>query len=219
MPRLLLALSLIAAMLGGSNVRAQDAAPTATVHIAVDPARRPDGSRTLGEVTFTTGQQLGPRYFLIRYGPSEDRLSSPEWVAWSLALGDYCRNHPAGVWAILEGPDGQYWSSPGIQVEPGPVRSRTPARVLGFGGEDSEGLLEAVASGGRFTMFLVDDRGYRFNHVIIDTLTPEAREAQYTEAREGLDAADNSQLPLLRVDRVEYTAARMPPPVDPQPCP
>jgi len=216
---LLLAVILVVGTLGGSNAWAQNSAPPATVRIAVDPAKLPDGSRTLGEVTFVTGEELGPRYFLIRYGPSEDRLSTPEWVAWSLALGDYCNNDPAVVWAILVGPGEQYWSSPGIAVEPGPVRSRTPPTVLGFGGEDSEGLLEAVAAGGPFTMLLIDDDGRQFNHTVVETLTPEAREAQYAEAREALYATNVSELPLRRVDRIEYSAARLPPPVDPQPCP
>jgi len=182
------------------------------------PPRMGEARVEIGGITDKDAFQLS-----IAFDNDETALGKPKSVSWQMKFGAYCRNQPSWIRSVLIGPSGQIWSVQRVFVPAGPDRQQdwsSGGFGGGYGGPDTQALLDAVAVGGRFTLALQDDDGALWNRAVIDTLTPRQRERLFAANRATLQAADPVAAPLAR-DRplivVENTPVRLPSP--PRPCP
>jgi hypothetical protein len=178
----------------------------------------------MGDVVLEAGGYLEENPFGLNVWFNSDgkTLGKPRQVSWRVRLGDYCRDRPSTVQAVLVGPSGQLWKGWRRDIPAGPDR---PSDVVtgssgatGPGAVATPGLLEAMAEGGVFTVALEDDEGRVWNRVAVDTLRPARRLELFADNQQAVRDADpampaRSPQMLTVVERQPYT----PPP--PRPCP
>lgn len=150
-------------------------------------------------------------------------LGEPRSVGWTANFRDYCSDQPSWLQSVLIGPSGQVWRGFRVFVPPGPDRSQYwssgATGATGVVAQATPGLLEAIASGGRFTLALENEEGLRWEKAVIDTLTPAERGALFRTNQIALRDADPA-IPikearmLIAVERAPFS-----PPASPRPCP
>ena len=186
---------------------------------------RADGQAPrMGEVVLEAGGHLeeNPFELSVWFDSDGETLGKPRQVSWMVRLGDYCRDRPSVVQAVLIGPSGQLWKGWRRGFPAGPDR---PSDVVtgstgatGPGAVATPGLLEAMAEGGVFTVAIEDDEGRIWNRAPVDTLSPARRLELFTDNQQAVRDADPAMPPrgqqmLMVVGPEPYT----PPP--PRPCP
>lgn len=166
-----------------------------TVRMPLEILRAEGEAPRMGEVYLMAGdyKEGSPFSFNVWYRPQGGTLGIPASVSWTVKFLDYCRDRPSWVQSVVIGPSGQVWRGFRVSVPAGPVRSQDwssgSSRATGPNAFATPGLLEAIISGGRFTLALEDDTGQRWRPVVIDTLDPEARERLFAANMEALAAA------------------------------
>jgi hypothetical protein len=142
-------------------------------------------------------------------------LGPPQGVGMSVRFGDYCRDRPGWLQAVLIAPSGESWRGHRVRVPAGPDRNQD----WSSGYVDAPEVRDAVAAGGLFTLALQDDEGRLWHEVRIDVLTPERRARLYEENLVAFRSAGATTTPvasdLLTV--VYREPKRLPSP--PRPCP
>lgn len=178
----------------------------------------------MGEAQLQAGgyRKGEPFMFNIYFDTDSDTLGPPRSVSWQMTFGDYCRDRPSSLQSILTGPSGQIWRVQRVPVPAGPDRAQdwsSGGFGNGYGGPDTQALLDAAAAGGRFTLALEDDEGQRHNVAVIDTLTPERRRRLFAENVAAFRATDPATVPLASdmLLMVEPEPVILPSP--PRPCP
>lgn len=124
--------------------------------------------------------------FNIRYRNTTSELGSPTGVTWTVDFSGYCRDRSSWVESVLIAPTGEKWRGYRVAVPAGPVRRQDWSSggdgADRYGGPSTPGLLNAIERGGQFVLALEDDTGVRHNTVVINTLTPQEREALFQAA-------------------------------------
>jgi hypothetical protein len=150
-------------------------------------------------------------------------LGKPRSVSWQMKFAGYCQDKPSWVRSVLIGPSGQVWSVHRVFIPAGPDRQQdwsSGGFGNGYGGPDTQALLDAVAAGGRFTLGLQDDEGALWNKAVIDTLTPRERERLFAANRATVAAADPVTTPVASEPMlVVAQSPRVPLPNPPRSCP
>lgn len=194
--------------------------PLETVRVEEKTARV-DGQVRMVDVLMAGDHSPNSRFsFVVWFGGEADsddvEAGEPHSVGWTVKFGEYCRDRPSWIQAVLVGPSGEVWRGFRVAVPAGPDRvqdwSTGSTGAYGPGAMATPGLLEAMAEGGRFTLALEDDEGQRWNEVLIDTLTPTQRERLFAAPSEAARATSDG---LLRVVALEPFV----PPASPRPCP
>jgi len=172
----------------------------------------------LGEPHVSVGELPGDDLlFYAGFAREGGALGAPKWLTWRLPLGDYCRDRPTRVDALLIGPVGQVWHGRPIDVPAGPDRLRLS--VDGFADKDNPDLMAALAGGGLFTLVLENNEGDRWSQTVVDTLTPTVRARLFAANLASLAKIKPNSVPI-RSDmlRIEYAAPPSPPVPPVRPC-
>lgn len=133
------------------------------------------------DLSLRAGDYVDSSGFSFDIGFPEDAadLSAPDSVTWTIGFKNYCRNRDSWVQSVVVGPAGQVWRGYRVFVPAGPEHrqywSSGGNGADAYGGPATPGILEAAARGGRFMLAIEDDEGQRWNAVMINTLTPAAR--------------------------------------------
>ncbi|MDI6624518.1 MAG: hypothetical protein QME55_07295 [Brevundimonas sp.] len=160
------------AVLGWTSTSAAQTVHEMRIRTAGQPA---------GEVSLEAGGSGGPTLFSLSIGfkPEGDELGAPRWVGWTVDFGDYCRDRESWVQSVVIGPSGQVWRGYRVAVPAGRIRAQDWSsganNANGPGAVPTPGLLDAITTGGRFTLALEDDEGQRWNEAVVDTLDPAER--------------------------------------------
>ncbi|QDH72047.1 hypothetical protein [Brevundimonas sp. M20] len=134
-----------------------------------------------GDLSLTAGGYVDVEGFAFDIWFENDAtdLSTPKSVTWSIIFNNYCRDRDSWIQSVVLGPEGQVWRGYRTFVPAGPDHpqnwSSGGSGADEYGGPATPGLMEAIVRGGRFTLAAEDDTGQRWNAVVIDTLTPDAR--------------------------------------------
>lgn len=142
-------------------------------------------------------------------------LGPPKGVGMTVRFGDYCRDRPGWLQAVLIGPSGQSWRGHRVRVPAGPDRHQD----WSSGYVDAPDLLAAMAPGGRFTLALQDDEGRLWHEVKIDVLAPERRAQRYADNLAAFRRAEAATTPEASEMLVAVQLERPPLPSPPRPCP
>ena len=178
----------------------------------------------MGSVTLQAGG-VGDDYafdFTIYFQSDGATLGRPRSVGLQMDFGDYCRNQPSWLRSVIIGPSGQVWRVNQVFVPAGPDRTQdwsSGGFGEGYGGPDTQALLDAAAEGGIFRLALEDNEGRLWNEATVDTLDPAERERLFARNRNAVEQADPAMpvaaTPMLMV--VEAPATALPSP--PRACP
>lgn len=207
------------------------AAPPAELPVpAVDPAAplvearmplrllREDGQNPrMGSPELFAGEYSGDAPFSISFDFHSDGLTlgPPKGVGMAVRFGDYCRDRPGWLQAVLIAPSGRSWRGHRVPVPAGPDRNQD----WSSGYVDTPEVRDAVAAGGRFTLALQDDEGRLWHQVRIDTLTPERRAQLYDDNLVAFRAADAATTPVASDMMVGVPLRHVRLPSPPRPCP
>lgn len=164
-----------------------------------------------GPVEMEAGDYLedSPFSFNVRFENAGDRLGAPVYVGWTVSFGDYCRDRPSWVEAVLIDASGQIWRGRRTEVPAGPYRtvdwSTGYVDTNPLGNVEGRRLRSAIMRGGRFTLALQDDEGRRWNTHVIDTPAPAERQRLFAASRTHF-VADEAEEMLEVVSAMPYVA-------------
>lgn len=155
----------------------------------------------LGEPRLKVGGYRGEAPFSLGIGFDSDgsTLGKPTSVTWSMYFDGYCRDTGSVLRSVLIGPSGQIWRVRQVFVPPGPDRQQywsSGGFGNGYGGSDTQALLDAAAIGGRFTLALEDEHGQLWNSQVFDTLDPAERQRQFAANVAEFEKADPTTVPV-----------------------
>lgn len=207
--RWLPALGLLA-LLAASTASAQE--PATELEATIPPAiQRLDAARiALGPPYVSAGDRDGPVWLNVTLSRSDDEIGEPYRASWHVSLGDWCPAGETVVSPVLTGPSGQTWSGHGRLVPAGGFHPEEPRRL--FGGSDDADLMAALDAGGRFTLALEDERGRRWDEVVIVLPDADARRRMNAANLALLRATDPASIPpRRREDRMDLVVVPAPP--------
>lgn len=199
-------------------------APVVEARMPLNLVREEGEPPRMGDVRVEAGGAGDGDLFMLSLYFEDDgeTLGKLRSVSWQMRFGDYCQDRPSSLQSILIGPSGQVWRVRRIPVPAGPDRAQdwsSGGFGGGYGGPDTDALLEAATKGGRFTLALQDDEGRLWHEVAIDTPTPARRQQMFAANLAAFRATDPTTVPV-RSDMlimVEQEPVRLPSP--PRPCP
>ena len=190
----------------------------------VEILRAQGGAPRMGDVTLQAGG-IGSAFafdFTIYFASDGTTLGRPRSVTLQMDFGDYCRNQPTWLRSVIIGPSGQMWRVNQVFVPAGPDRNQDWSGGgfgNGYGGPDTQALLDAAGEGGLFKLALEDNEGRLWKEVTVDTLDPAERGRMFARNRDAVEKADPTMpvasTPMLMV--VEAPAPALPSP--PRSCP
>jgi len=131
----------------------------------VDILREEGQAPRMGEVLLNAGGYEEKDLFNLNvwFNSDGETLGEPRQVSWQVRLGDYCRDQPTIVQAVLIGPSGQIWRGWRNAIPAGPDRQQNvvtgSSGATGPGAVATPGLTEAMAGGGVFTLAIEDEDG------------------------------------------------------------
>ena len=212
--RLLPALGLLA-LFAAAPARAQDAPVELEATIPPAIQRLESGRIALGPPLVRAGDPDGPVSIIVTLSRSDDEIGDPYRASWHLSVGDWCPAEDAVVIPVLTGPSGQRWPGRARSVPAGGFHPEEPRRL--FGSSEDPDLMTALDAGGRFALALEDDRGRRWNEVVVRLPDSAGRLRMNAANLALLRATDPASIPPRRQREDRIDLVRVPAPPGPRP--